>query len=280
MRPDSKLCLCLSILVPIVYLFLANIFGSCSGSILLDAVVVFCVIPTTVSGAWLWFSDTAGLYLNGFPNLKEEYRTRAANLMGIGVVLFGFVMSLGLGLLLSEGNIYGIIIILLALIFVLVPILYFNERKIRNVRIPLEKRSPNTKGAVIVLISILVLLPLPVLGTLNADGNEIAVTFREDSFSVKGPMFDHTFHYKDVDVLALEENFEKGKRIYGYATSKLCSGKFNNSMFGGYYLASYTKVIPCIVFSVDGTMYAFNQADISKTQQTYNMLYDKVQTAI
>lgn len=271
MTPYSKLCLGLSLTVPIVYIVLEAVLDTHSGSILLEAVLAFCVVPVAAAGAWIWFSDNAGTYVNGFPNLTGDDRNRFANMMGIGVVLCGFVMSLGLALLLASGNMYGILIIILSLIFVFIPIPIFKKNP--KARIPLKNCSPKTKMTLTAVISVAVLIPIPVACMLDDSGNEVTVTFNEDSFTVKAPMFDHTFSYKDVNGLALEENFEKGKRIYGYATSEISSGKYRNSLFGEYELASYSKVTPCITFSVNGNMYAFNQTDIEKTQQAYDTLY-------
>ena len=274
MTPYSKLCLGLSLTVPIAYIVLEAVLDANSGSLLLEAVLAFCVVPVAVSGAWMWFSDNAGTYINGFPDLKGEDRNRFANMMGIGVVLCDFVMSLGLALLLASGSLYGILIIVLSLIFIIVPILIFKKNP--NAHIPLKNCSAKTQMALTAVISVVVLLPIPVACMLDDSGNEVTVTFDEGSFAVRAPMFDHTFSYDEVNGLTFEENFEKGKRIYGYATSEICSGKYSNSLFGEYELASYSKVTPCITFSVNGDMYAFNQADLEKTQQAYNTLCEKI----
>lgn len=270
MTPYTKLCLGLSLTVPMAYIVLEAVLDTHSGSILLEAILAFCVVPVAASGAWVWFSDNAGAYVNGFPDLNGDDRNRFANLMGIGVVLCGFVMSLGLAILLASGNMWGILIILLSLIFVFIPIPIF--RKNPKARIPLKNCSTKTKMALTTAISVAVLIPIPVAFMLDDSGNEVTVTFDEDSFTVKAPMFDHTFSYNDVGGLAFEENFEKGKRIYGYATSEISSGKYRNSLFGEYELASYSKITPCITFSVNGNMYAFNQEDVEKTQQAYDAL--------
>ncbi len=233
------------------------------------------MVPIAVMGVWLWFSDGAGNYLNGFQKLSGDDRTRAANLEGLGIVIGSYVMSVGLALLVSNGSMFGILLIVLSAIFILIPIAFFNE-KIRKIRIPFRDSSPAVKSVLALLISVTVIMPIPIACIMDQDGNDVTVTFGDDSFTVRAPSFDHTFRYEDVKELTLEENFEKGKRVYGFATSKISSGKYSNSSFGDYYLASYAKVTPCAVFSVDGTMYAFNQIDDEKTKQAFDTLYEKV----
>lgn len=229
-----------------------------------------------VTGVWLWFSDSAGNYLNGFQKLSGDDRTRAANLEGFGIVIGSYVMSIGLALLVSNGNMFGILLIMLSVVFILIPIAFFNEEKIRKIRIPFRDSSPAVKSVLALLVSVTVIIPIPIACIMDQDGNDVTVTFGDDSFTVRAPVFDYTFRYEDVKELTFEENFEKGKRVYGFATSKISSGKYSNSSFGDYYLASYSKVSPCITFSADGTMYAFNQIDDEKTKQAFDMLYEKV----
>ncbi len=233
------------------------------------------MVPIAVTGVWLWFSDSAGNYLNGFQKLIGDDRTRAANLEGLGIVLGSYVMSVGLALLVSNGNMFGILLIVLSVVFILIPIAFFNE-KIRKIRIPFRDSTPAVKAVLALLISVTVIIPIPIACIMDQDGNDVTVTFGGDSFTVRAPSFDHTFRYEDVKELTFEENFEKGRRVYGFATSKISSGKYSNSSFGDYYLASYSKVSPCITFSADGTMYAFNQIDDEKTEQAFDTLYEKV----
>ena len=274
MKQLSKLCLILSIAVPIAYIVLEYAFDVYVSSIIMDAVVAFCIVPVVTSGMWLWFSEDAGKYLNGTPNLHGNDRHRAANLIGFDLTLSGFVMSLGLGLVLSNGSTYGIFIILLSVILILIPYAYCNEKRIHTVGIPFENRSRKAKNALITVASVAVLIPIAAFA--GSESNEVTVTFEESSFTVKAPSFEHSFNYEDVNELSLDENFDKGNRAHGYKSPKISSGKFNNSSFSDYYLASYTKVEPCIVFSVGGTMYAFNQADAEKTGQMYDLLYSKI----
>ena len=228
-----------------------------------------------VTGVWLWFSDSAGNYLNGFQKLSGDDRTRAANLEGFGIVIGSYVMSIGLALLVSNGSMFGILLIVLSVVFILIPIAFFNE-KIRKIRIPFRDSSPAVKSVLALLVSVTVIIPIPIACIMDQDGNDVTVTFGDDSFTVRAPVFDYTFRYEDVKELTFEENFEKGKRVYGFATSKISSGKYSNSSFGDYYLASYSKVSPCITFSADGTMYAFNQIDDEKTKQAFDTLSEKI----
>lgn len=274
MKPLSKLCAFLSVSVPILFVIVELAFGKSLSSPALDAIVAFCIVPVAASGIWLWFSEDAGNYLNGFASLRDDDRRRAANLLGFGLTASAFVMSLGLGILLSNGGMYGILVILLSMVFVFIPYASLNDNRIHDVRIPFESRSPAFKNIMAITVSLAVLVPMSAFA--SSDSNEMAVVFDENSFVIKAPSFDREFRYDDVNELTLDEDFDKGRRMFGYGSSEISSGKFSNSSFGNYYLTSYTKVKPCITFSVDGTMYAFNQADTEKTQQAYYTLHSKI----
>ena len=72
------------------------------------------------------------------------------------------------------------------------------------------------------------------------------------------------------------EDFPKGKRIMGYQDTNVSSGRYNNSLFGDYELASYSKVRPCIAISVGGEMYAFNQNSDDLTWALYQSLKERI----
>ena len=107
----------------------------------------------------------------------------------------------------------------------------------------------------------------------------VDVSVGEDSFSVKAPFFDRSFSYDEIGGCEYFEDFPKGKRIMGYSDGTLSSGRYSNSIFGSYELASYSKVRPCIAVSVGGEMYAFNQSSDTLTESLYETLKEKISAA-
>ena len=135
-----------------------------------------------------------------------------------------------------------------------------------------------SKGSVAAVVIIFALATIPVsyaASSISTDG-QIGITLDEENFTVVGPMFDHTFVYSDIEQFYLDEDFDKGKRKMGYGTSTIKSGKFQNSQFGNYELASYAKVKPCIVIMVDSEYYAFNQASDKETQDLFTELKERI----
>ena len=89
-------------------------------------------------------------------------------------------------------------------------------------------------------------------------------------------MFDHTFTYSEIDEIRYDADFDKGSRRMGYGTDTISSGKWKNAEFGNYELASYSNVKPCIIISVDGGIYAFNQSSDDATLNLFNDLKNRI----
>lgn len=131
------------------------------------------------------------------------------------------------------------------------------------------------KVAAVIAVAVLVTVPSAVLSD-TVFGESVNVTFDDTGVTVTAPMFDHHFNYDDIEDCRLEQDFDRGHRVYGYATGTICSGKWNNSMFGDYELASYTSVHTCIVLSVGGNIYAFNLSDTARTQSAYETIMSHI----
>lgn len=226
----------------------------------------------------MWFSDGAGRYINGFGNLSPEVRNRFAKFYGIYIIIGMFLITLSLSFFGMGQMLPGFLLIALSVFVFFYPIRYCSN-KVMSKKIPLENSSYKVKASVCVLTATVLLIPLPICDYVFDDSNAVSLEFGESDFTVKAPMFNHTFSYSEVAGLTYDSDFDKGIRVFGYGGSDICSGKFKNDSFGKYELAAYTNVKPCIVFSVNGDMFAFNQKSIDLTLSAYNELCDCVNRA-
>ena len=274
----KNLCIVLSILFPLLYLIYGFFQGHSSSGLLIDALIAFCIIPCGLMGAWMWFSDGAGRYINGFDNLSPEVRNRFAKFYGIYIIIGMFLITLSLSFFVTGQMLPGFLLIALSVFVFFYPIRYCSN-KVMSKKIPLENSSYKVKASVCVLTATVLLMPLPICDYVFDDSNAVSLEFGESDFTVKAPMFNHTFSYSEVAGLTYDSDFDKGTRVFGYGGSDICSGKFKNDSFGKYELAAYTNVKPCIVFSVNGDMFAFNQKSIDLTLSAYNELCDRVNRA-
>lgn len=133
------------------------------------------------------------------------------------------------------------------------------RKKVDSYQLP--SFGTGAKAIAVIGVALLATVPATVLSDTVAK-ESVEITFYDDGFAVKAPMFDNRFHYSDIQDCRIEKNFDRGARIYGYAGPDICSGKWNNGLFGTYELAMYTCVKDVIAFSEGGAMYAFNLHDI------------------
>ena len=270
----KNLCIILSILFPSLYLIYGFFQGHDSSELLIDALIVFCIVPCGLMGAWMWFSDGVGRYINGFDNLSPEIKNRFANFYGIYVIIGMFLIALSLSLFYIGQLLSGFLLIALSIFVFFYPLRYCNN-KVMSKKIFLENSSHTAKASVCILTATVLLMPLPICDYMFDDSNAVSLEFGESGFTVKAPMFNHSFDYSEIEGLTYDSDFDKGIRVFGYGGSDICSGKFKNDSFGKYELASYTDVKPCIVFSVYGEMFAFNQKSADLTLSAYNELCDR-----
>lgn len=269
----SKVCIILSLLMPFLSLIIGRYLNN-DFELFFNALILYLLVPCTMCGAWMWFSHNAGRYVNGFDNISIEKRNRFANYFGIYLIISMILISISVGLFTIAESIPGILILIVSILVLLYPMRYLND-KIVDKKIVFENASDRVKIITCAIVSILVTIPILVADNCSSSV-AVDVTFGEEEFSVRAPMFDYTFSYSDVEEVRLDSDFDRGIRVYGFGTSVISSGLFKNDQFGRYHLASYTKISSCIVFSVNGDMYAFNQDSEESTKAAFDTLQDYV----
>ena len=247
--------------------------GTSIESMLLNVIIAFCVIPIVAFGMYMWVSGRGQMWINGvnWKALDEYQSKRAVRLMGLSMAVFGIGLYLSF-MFIAESLTIFILLIVILIVGLLVFLVYVNTKKFRSRPAKEPKMSQSTMLAVSMIVIFASVIPAFMMTDVFGDGN-INVNVTDDYVSVEGPMFKYReFNYDEIDECWLDKNFEKGKRINGYGTSNIKSGHFENSSFGRYMLASYAKVTPCIVISMDGEIYAFNQSTVEETQDVYDKL--------
>lgn len=272
MNQYLKQCIAIMLVLPAIYLVWFYVGNQDMTDLVLEAVLVYCMVPITVIFAYMWLGDDGGRYLNGFYGMSPEDRDRFAKYYGIWGIVATVIMTVGLKVLIGGNLLWGLVVTFAPIILYIIP-LVIGRKNIKDRHIPLESCSGGTKAAITVLVAVITLIPFVVID--DSVSSSVTIDFGEDSFTVKAPMFDNTFSYDEIDTVEYVSDFDKGRRVWGYGTPEISSGEFQND-FGRYQLAAYTKVTPCIVIFVNSEMYAFNQSSVESTQAAYDMLLSKL----
>ena len=272
MNQYLKQCIALMLVLPAIYLAWFYTGNQDVTDLVLEAVLVYCMVPIAILFAYMWLGEDGGKYLNGFHDMSADDRNRFAKYYGLWGIVATVIMTVGLMILLGGDLVWGLVLTLSPIVLYIIP-LAIGKKDIRNRRIPLESCSGGVKVIATVLVAVIALVPFVAID--NNGSSSVTIEFGDDSFTVKAPMFDHTFSYDEVDTAEYVSDFDKGRRVWGYGTPEISSGEFQNDV-GRYQLAAYTKVTPCIVIFVNSEMYAFNQSSVESTQAAYDMLLSKL----
>jgi hypothetical protein len=274
----------LSLVVPLV--IIAGLFALNSKDLLglgLSSILLYSLFPLLMMSIYMWSSGKGHRWINGpdWTKMSESTRAQGSRIMGLTLYATLFLIFIGLAALSVGGFSIGLVLMISCTIGGVAVCVYGTvkvSRKSFEEKWKYQTPRPPSKGAVMALISVTILAMIPVGFSISemGAGGSINVSMDENDFTVKGPMFDHTFRYSDVDTLSIDEDFDKGRRVMGYGTSTISSGDFRNSEFGDYKLASYAKIKPCIVITVGGEYYAFNQSSDNETHELYEKLRGKI----
>ncbi len=240
---------------------------------LADILVVVCMVPCAVFGMWMAITDQPEMWINGFDSLPLERRRAVARFFGVSMAAGSIVMSGSIAVMMNGALVAGILIFVASMIIFFYPMRYLASKRPRvpEVSIPRKYQIP-----FLIAVSVLTVIAIPLAGCISGDSGEVRISFGAESVAVDAPMFDYDFAYSDIEGIVYFEDFEKGRRVVGYADGRIASGTFKNSDLGRYELASYVKVDPCIVISYMGEQYAFNQSDEASTRAVYDTLLSHI----
>ena len=236
-------------------------------------IVLYVCFPIIVMGMFFWITGRGKKSINGidWSKYSEEDAKKLVSRTGFWIMISIIVMLYGLSLIFVDFWI-GITVVVVSVIFVVVSVIVLFVKKVEK---PLPTMDSVKAISVFLLVAAVSLVPTTYLLSEGIMGEDVAVTINDDSFTVKAPMFDHTFRYDEIEI-SYDADFDKGSRRMGYNDMKISSGKFHNDEFGNYELASYTAVKPCIIITVGEDKYAFNQDSDASTLEMFNTLKAKI----
>lgn len=240
----------------------------------MPAISFFVIFPIIMMSAFMWLTGKGARFINGvdWSKLSEQEIKNKVSGIGFWVMISMIIVMYGLAVITSYIWIgLGILGVgsVLAIVVAIKTIAGGTGRQM----ISLDSVKALSILLVVVLVS---LVPTTYIMTEFTSSESVDVTVGEDSFTVKAPVFDHTFRYSEIEEIRYDTDFDKGSRRVGYATDMICSGKWNNDEFGNYELAAYRNVNPCIVISVGGEIYAFNQSSDDATLNLFNDLKSRI----
>lgn len=237
------------------------------------AVVLFVCFPLIMMGVFFWITGRGKRTINGidWSRYTEDEAKRLVSYTGFWMMIAIIVMIYGLSLIFVIFWLGIAIVIVSAVLLVIAFVILF----LKKVEKPLPTMDSVKAVSVLLLVTAVSLVPPAYFLSEGMMGESVDVTLDDESFTVKAPMFDHTFRYDEVQI-SYDKDFDKGSRRMGYDDMKICSGKFHNDEFGNYELASYKSVKPCIIIAVGEDRYAFNQGSDESTSELFDTLKAKM----
>ena len=257
--------------IAMIYVAFSN--GSFLG-LLMPAVNLFVMFPIIMMSAYMWLTGKGARFINGvdWSKLNEQETKNKVSSIGFWIMISMIVIMYGLAVISSHIWI-GLGILGFSAVLAFVVLIRTVAGGSSRPMITLDSMKALSILLVVTLVSV---VPTTYLSTELKSSGSVDVSLEEETFTVKAPMFDHTFKYTEIEEIRYDADFDKGTRKWGYGSETICSGKWKNSEFGNYELAAYTKVRPCIVISVGGDIYAFNQSSDDATLNLFNDLKNRM----
>ncbi len=239
----------------------------------LMAINMLCIYPIVAFGAYCFLEGKGYRSVNGidFSSLTENQKHSVMQSVGLYMMIGGVVMMVAMGCLMVN------VILLLVMIFIGTVIMIIPFLRIESIKgKQFVERTRNSKIMIFAVVSLVAIVPTYILMDGQYSMDSIEVQFEDDRIVVNAPMSGFDIEYEDITYVGYDPEFDKGVRLVGYGTPTIKSGQYQNAQFGGYTLASYTKVKPCVYIEVGERYYAFNQSDEEKTEAAYQELLSRV----
>ncbi len=274
MESSSKPYAVLAVAVPAAVTLAAFLMGWSTFQVMYVAIIAFCCIPIICMGLCQWIHGNGYRFLNvgvDWSSKKDKESREIASRWGKWIAIGTIVLMWACALIISN-LVLGLVLMGLGVVMMIAPIF-----KGLGKGSPLPSWSKGARVAVVAVSLMLAAVPfLYMAGGGLGSSESVDVSLGEDRFTIRAPFFDHSFSYDEVDDCQFMMDFDKGQRMMGYHSGTISSGHYKNGIFGEYELAAYSQVVPCIVFSVDGQMYAFNQSSVDLTMEMFEKLVGKL----
>lgn len=278
-------------ILPARLLLLADAFAIALGLFLVyDSVGVsgfgimgFIVIPIFALlcslGLWMWANGAGANLVSspGWNRLDDQQKVRAVSVMGlhiaIGMAMVGCAMPF---IMVPQWGLFMFLTLLLGGMAVtfsgLIRMFSWN----RNSEWTFTRKAPLTVWMTVFLVLFAVVaVPVVVLDSYAVSGVDVEIG--DSDMTIKAPMVDRTIAYTDISSVYLDDSFSIGHRVSGYGGLNMECGKYRNSEFGTYTLASYSSCDLFVVIKLkSGSPVVFNQENADDTTAVYNDLVSKL----
>ena len=271
--------------LPAKYLLVADAVAIVLGLVLLyeyvgfggTSIIGYICIPIftlLVSlGLWMWANGAGANLVSapGWEKLDDDEKERAVSIMGFHIAAGMTIVCCAMPcIFIPRWGIAAFIILLLAgMAFTFLGIVRICMKRGHLASGPSHRPPLTVWTTVLIMLFAIVAVPVTVLTESGPDG--VIVDLGDSELSIRAPMVDRTVAYSDISSLELDSDLDIGSRISGMEDLKLACGKYRNSEFGTYTLASYKSCDTYIVLRTnDGSVLVFNQSDNDDTSALYN----------
>ena len=240
---------------------------------------VTLIAPLVALCVYFWSTGRGSAYLNipGKRKYSKSSLTHVVSRIG-GYYAVGLILlSLGFASLVFENS--GLPMLVAFTVLAILVFIYGMAKGLRtekDLESPYRPRGRLATVTVLAITLMAVICPSAIGAASDGPVGDVVIDVGDDSVSVRAPFFDHHFSYSDIESCTVEEDFDFGTRTMGYAAFGIVSGKWHNGELGDYRLAAYSGCRTCIVLTVDGSDYVFNQSDRGSTLAVYQSILQHI----
>lgn len=136
--------------------------------------------------------------------------------------------------------------------------------------------AAHTSKMVGLIVAIAVLLAVAALFIFGS-ASGIHAELTGGALHVRGPVFEESVALSNITSTELQQDVAYGLRTWGADFVSLKTGNFQNTAFGAYRCAVYSKPRSCIVVRHSGGTLVFNLKTDEDTQAFFQQLQDALQ---
>lgn len=139
-----------------------------------------------------------------------------------------------------------------------------------------KKLEPKQKKLMLVLAAVAVAL-VAIVVVAYAFTGDITYTYTDSSLQVTNSYISGVeLAYEDMDSVELRQNFDFGVRGYGFGSTRLAMGVYQNDEFEAYTLYAYKSCDSVVLIHSGEKVLIINGENAADTQTIYDTLLKKV----
>ncbi len=230
-------------------------------------------------GLWMWANGAGASLVSapGWNSIGEDMKTYAVSVMGLHIAIGMAFVDCAIPFVIIP--VWGIIVFI-ALLLVGMGITFAGLIRVLSTAHgqprKFVRKTPLTVWMTVFLV-LFAVVAIPVLALEESGPAGVKVELGDTAVTIKAPMVDRTIAYDDIDTVELDPDFDIGSRISGYGGLEINSGKFRNSEYGQYTLASYASCDTFVkITKKSGEHIVFNQKNSAETEALYSDLVSRL----